>query len=122
MRLPADRLFYWAPRALVILLIAFVSIFALDVFDEGLGFWRTIVALAMHLIPSFILLAALLIAWRWERIGALEFAACGVFFAWFVGGRWPAKVLFTVPCFLAALLFLADWRRRAATSAARRSN
>ena len=60
------RTLFWTPRALSILFIAFLSMFALDVFGEGLSFWQTLLALTMHLIPSFILIAALVLAWRWE--------------------------------------------------------
>ena len=41
--------------------IAFLSLFAMDVFSEHLGLWRTALALTMHsLIPSFVLIAALI--------------------------------------------------------------
>jgi hypothetical protein len=40
----SSRAFFWAPRALAILFIAFMSFFALDVFGEGYGFWRTLIA------------------------------------------------------------------------------
>jgi hypothetical protein len=32
--------------------------------------WETLLALAMHLIPTFVLIAVLVVAWRW-RIGAV---------------------------------------------------
>jgi hypothetical protein len=57
------------PRILAILFAAFLSVFALDVFGEGYWFWGTIRALFMHLIPTMIVLAALIIAWRWEGVG-----------------------------------------------------
>lgn len=62
----SNRALFWAPRALCTLFIAFVSLFALDVFGEGQGFWRTLVDLMMHFIPSFVMLAALVVAWRRE--------------------------------------------------------
>jgi hypothetical protein len=63
---------YWVPRILGILFAIFISIFALDVFMEGYGFWETVVALVMHLVPTAIIFIVLLIAWRWERLGRLE--------------------------------------------------
>lgn len=109
------KLLYWLPRVLGILYIFFVSMFALDVFEENLGFWGTTVALFMHLIPSFILTAMLVIAWKFKKTGALVFLAGGVIllilylsmrngnnigivFAW-------ALQLFT-PLFIIGLLFL----------------
>ena len=104
------RALCWAPRALCILLIAFVSIFALDVFQEGRGFWQTLVALVMHLIPTFVMLAALAISWRWEWAGSLIFGAGGLFFLSTVRGTTGTKLIFAMPCFLAAVMFLAGWR------------
>ena len=102
---------YWAPRVLCVLFIAFVSLFALDVFNEGYGFWRTLLHLLMHLVPSLVMAAALAIAWRREWVGAVMFVLCGVFFMVIARGPW-AKVVFAVPCFVAAALFLINWQWR----------
>jgi len=63
----------WAPRILAILCIGFISIFALDVFEGGYGFPEVLIALFMHLIPSLLLLAALIVAWKRPRIGGTIF-------------------------------------------------
>ena len=68
----SKRLLFWTPRALAIVFIAFLSLFALDVFGEGYGFWQTLLALVIHLIPTWILIALLILAWRWEWIGAVS--------------------------------------------------
>jgi hypothetical protein len=75
------RALFWTPRALSIVFIAFLSLFALDVFDGHFGFWQTALALTMHLIPVFVLIAVLVLAWRWEWIGAALYAAAGLFLA-----------------------------------------
>ena len=108
-----NRALLWAPRALCILFIAFVSLFALDVFNEGHSFWRTVVDLMMHLIPSFVMVAALVLAWRWEWVGAVMFIVCGAFFI-AIGRGVGVKVTFAAPCFLAAWLFFVNWRRKRA--------
>ena len=71
------------PRILAILYIAFISLFALDVFEEGYGFWGTMLALLMHLIPSFILVACLVVAWKRPRIGGALFLALAIIFTLF---------------------------------------
>src|SRR5262249_53398337 len=71
MKTTSKRLLFWTPRVLCLLFAAFISLFALDVFGESRGFWQTALALAMHLIPTFILLAVLALSWRWEWIGGL---------------------------------------------------
>ena len=108
----ADRLLYWAPRALCILLIGFVSMFALDVFSEGLGIWGTLVALSMHLLPSLVMVLILALAWKWEWIGTAAFLMIAIFFAITVRGVWWVKAIFAVPSLLAALLFLLNWLRK----------
>ena len=74
----ATRLPHWLPRTLCILAILFVSMFALDAFAPGLTIWQQLGAFAIHLIPSFVLLALLLIAWRWELVGGIALAATGL--------------------------------------------
>jgi hypothetical protein len=65
---------FWKPRIAGILFVLFISIFALDVFDAGYGFWETLLALFMHLLPSIALAIAVALAWRrWEWIGAVLF-------------------------------------------------
>ena len=71
---------YWMPCGLSVAFLAFLSLFAMDVFDEHLGFWQTVLALTVHLIPVFVLSVVLLLAWRWEWIGAVVFAAAGLLY------------------------------------------
>jgi hypothetical protein len=73
-----DKLFYWIPRIIGILAILFVSVFALDAFDPRLTIWQQILDFLIHLIPSFVLLAFFLIAWRWEFVGGILLAAIGL--------------------------------------------
>jgi hypothetical protein len=61
----------WAPRGLAIASIAFLSVFALDVFGEGRGAVVTAVVRLIHLVPSLALAAVLALAWRREWIGTL---------------------------------------------------
>jgi hypothetical protein len=115
------RALYWAPRLLTIAFIAFVSLFALDVFQEHHGFWQTALALIMHLIPSFVLIAVLVLAWRWEWIGAALYAAAGLLYVgWVVSMSRPVPrairlnwiLAIAGPAFVIAGLFLANWLRR----------
>jgi hypothetical protein len=73
---------FWAPRILMIIYIGMVSSFALDVFDSYSGLDLTM-AFFMHLIPSIVLFIFLMIAWKWEEVGAYLFIALGVIFGFF---------------------------------------
>jgi hypothetical protein len=52
--------------------------FALDAFAPGLTIWQQLGAFMMHLIPSFILLALLAVAWKWELAGGIIFTIIGL--------------------------------------------
>jgi hypothetical protein len=109
---------FWSPRVLSIVFIAFLSLFALDVFDEHLGLWKTLLALTIHLIPSFVLVALLILAWRWEWIGAAGYGAAALLYVgWVVTLQRPITAAMRAvwigtiagPALLVAALFLANW-------------
>lgn len=111
-----EKVLFWSPRVLGILIAIFVSLFALDVFGEGYSFWETIAALAMHLIPTLIILIVLGIAWRWESIGGFLFVALGVLYItlFWEPSNLPAYLFISGPLFLAGFLFLLDGYYRSA--------
>ncbi len=104
------QILFWTPRLMGILFILFISIFALDVFDMQLGFWETILALFMHLIPSILLTVAVVVACRWEWVGAALFIGWGI---WYLararGFEWFVYVLIAGLPALIGLLFLVGW-------------
>jgi hypothetical protein len=104
------KFLFWTPRIAGILFILFISLFALDIFDEQLGFWGTIVGLFMHLIPSILLTIALIIAWKWEWVGAVLFIGWAVWYMVFMQGFfWTVYVIIAGLPALIGLLFLAGW-------------
>jgi hypothetical protein len=111
---PSKRLLYWTPRILCLAFAAFLSLFSLDVFGEGRGFWETILGLLMHNIPTFAVLAVLAVSWRWEGVGAVFFTALGVVYLVWAWGRFhmSAYIFISGPLFLMAGLFLANWLMR----------
>ena len=100
------RILYWSPRALGILFALFISLFALDVFSEGYGLGEAVIAFLIHLVPTYIVVIALIIAWRWEAVGALLFAAVAALY-WVMsrGETW----IIPAPLLVVALLFLLNW-------------
>jgi len=72
------KIFYWLPRVTCIFAIIFISMFATDAFSSGLTIWQQIRGFLIHLIPSFILLAILILAWKWEYIGGILFTIVGL--------------------------------------------
>ena len=101
------RLLYWLPRGLGILFILFISIFALDVFDAGYGFTETLIALFMHLIPSFLLIAILIAVWRHSLLGSILFFIIAIGFTiFFHTYKDPiAFLIVSLPVFVISALF-----------------
>lgn len=109
------QILVWTPRVLGIAFALFLSLFALDVFGVGYGFWGTLVALFMHLLPVFALLIAIGLAWRWEWIGALLFGGFGI---WYVATHLTPSamindLIIAGPPIVIAILYLVDWLYRA---------
>lgn len=104
------QILFWTPRVAGILFILFISLFALDIFDMKLGFWETIVGLFMHLIPSILLTIAIILAWRWEWVGAALFIGWAVWYvAYMRGFYWSAYAIISGLPALIGLFFLAGW-------------
>ena len=74
----ASKILHWAPRMLCILAILFISIFAADSFSPELTFWQQMGGFLIHLIPSFILIIILAVAWKWELAGGILFTVIGL--------------------------------------------
>ena len=115
MNKPVKLLVFWTPRILGLLFAAFISLFALDVFDGQHGFRETALAFAVHLIPTAILLVVLVIAWRWEWTGAVVFTGLAAWYVVTTRGQfhWATYAIISGPLLLLGLLFLLNWIYRA---------
>jgi hypothetical protein len=109
------QVLFWTPRVLCILFALFLSLFALDVFSEDSGFWEKIVGLLIHLVPVYVVVILLIVAWRWEWIGAIVFIGLALFYLSQAWGQehWGAIVGISGPLTLIGVLFLLNWTYRA---------
>jgi cell division protein FtsW (lipid II flippase) len=114
---------HWTPRILCILAILFISMFALDAFTPELTIWQQLGAFFIHLIPSFILLALLIVAWKWEYIGGIIFLVIGLGFSPLIfihnynmnHSIWMSLgiiMMITFPFFVVGILFLASYYKK----------
>lgn len=103
------RFFYWLPRVLGIAFVIFISLFALDVFvgEDPLSY--KMLAFLIHMIPSFILIAILLIAWKWQFAGGILYIVAGLIYLIFTGGM-PLLVyaIISGPALLTGILFISN--------------
>lgn len=114
---------HWLPRCVVILSILFVSIFAFDTFSSNINIWQQLIEFFIHLIPSYILLIALIIAWKFELIGGVIFILISLGFAPFIFNHnyhmnhsisisLGIIMMINFPFFLAGILFLLDHQNK----------
>ena len=97
----------WIARTLGIVFVIFISLFALDVFGAGYGFWESILAFLIHLVPTFLVLIALLVAWRWPKVGALLYAGLALFYIVVMRRDldWQILLLIPGPLLITGVLF-----------------
>lgn len=91
------RIFTWLATGLAILNISFISLFSLDVFDQE----QYIVALFIHMLPSYTLALITFIAWKNERVGGLLHLGVAGAMALFFHSWFPA-----VPVALIGMMYL----------------
>jgi hypothetical protein len=115
------KILFWSPRLLGLAFALGLSVFALDVFEMGYGFWETLGALLLHLIPNFIVLALVALAWRWEKFGGSVFIFLGLIYLLSTQGRIPgwSYLVITLPLVVMGALFIADYLVRKANIPAR---
>ncbi len=106
----SQKVFLWTPRVISIGFVLFLSLFALDAFSGG-PWWAMLGAFLIHLIPSFLLLGAVAIAWRHEWFGALVFLCFAAGYVAMVGldRPWSWYVGISAPSALVGALYLVSW-------------
>ena len=120
----STKVLYWTARILCILAILFISLFALDSVSSERTFWQNATALLMSLIPSFVLLAALIIAWKWEKTGGIILTIIGLALSIFVfvlnykrnqfsvANSLKNALILAIPFVLAGILFILSHYRK----------
>lgn len=100
----------WLSRILAFAFVVFLSLFAADVFSEFQGA-AAILPLFMHLLPSLALVVVIIIAWKYELVGAIVFLLGAIGYVWMVGlGRpWSWYVAISGPALVVALLYYISW-------------
>lgn len=102
-----------APRVAAILIIFFIGLFSLDIFEMQAPPLQLLGAFLIHNIPSIVLTVLLIAAWKRPVVGFVAFLAAAVLFIIFFVrdlSALPNLLLFVLPILMVALLFYADWR------------
>jgi hypothetical protein len=107
------KVIHWAPRVAAILIIFFVGLFSLDVFEMEASPLELLAGFLLHNIPSIGMLVLLIFAWKRPVVGFVAFLAnAALFTIFFVRDIYSlANLLFFVlPILLVAFLFYIDWK------------
>ena len=109
-----SRFLYYTPRVAGILMIIFVSLFALDVFSMGGNFWQKLFAFLIHAAPSILLAIVMFFAWRKPVVGFIIFGVAAILFLRFVffGQDFGAGnfMMFVAPLALISAMFWINWK------------
>ena len=101
------KFLHWVPRILAVIFILFISVFALDAFGEGIPFLQGLVGFLIHLVPTYILIAALLLALKKPLLGGILFVCAGLFYIIFANEMdWLTYALIAGPAILIGSLFI----------------
>jgi hypothetical protein len=101
------------PRVLAIAVAIFLGMFALDAFGKGAPLFQSIGEFVVHLIPSAIVLAIVVAAWRRPLIGALAYFGLASLYAWIAPvGRLDWMMAISAPLALVGAGFLGSWLRQ----------
>lgn len=97
----------WFARILAALAILFMVMFSFDVFGGNAPIGRQLLGFLVHNIPAFVLIVALVIAWKNEITGGvifiLAFVGLGIFFRSFSGNA--TSIFVILPLLLAGIAF-----------------
>lgn len=107
------KIIHWAPRVAALLIIFFVSLFSLDVFEMEASPLELLGGFLIHNIPAISMLVLLFFAWKRPMVGFVAFlAAAALFTLFFVRDIYdlPNLLVFVFPILLIACLFYADWK------------
>lgn len=115
----SNRILYWSPRVIAMLLIALMALMSLDVFESGGSAWDIAVGLFMHNIPVFVMIIILIVAWKYEIVGGIAFLLAGIAYVIFAatsGQPWYRVISWSLTvagsAFLVGGLFLYNWFKK----------
>lgn len=101
---------FWLPRILGILFFAMISLFAFDVFEGNTPFNEKMLAFLIHLVPAFILVIQLLIAWKRPLPGGILFFLAGSSYFLFASGQhWSAYLIVAGIPMVIGFMFILDY-------------
>lgn len=97
----------WIPRVLGVLYIVFFSVFSMDTLQNNVPLIERMGGLLIHLLPSFVLIALLILSWSRPLLGGFIFSFCSLYVTVYFHTYQSifSFLCFTLPLAIMALLF-----------------
>lgn len=86
--------------------IIFLGVFALDIFEPGRSLLEILTGLLIHLMPNFILIIVLILAYKIEKLGGLIFILLSLLMSAFFNNPFWVNLALFGPLFLIGALFI----------------
>jgi len=103
------KIFHWIPRITGLLMVLFIGMFALDAFDPHLAVYRQILNFLIGLVPAYIVLATVIIGWKWDLAGCLIYLVLTLSYT-FLSYKHPLWLLgISLPLLILSILFFISW-------------
>ncbi len=106
----------WVGRILAIGFALFLALFALDAWDTNVAIGERIAGVAMHLLPSLLVAAAIVISWRRQWIGGVLFLGLAIAYAVMVRFRADWVLVISGPLLTVGLLYIWSWQMSRSTA------
>jgi len=112
-----NKFIIWAPRAISIILIIFISLFAFDGFVPGTTGYEKTLSLAIGLLPAIILTLALILGWFFKLAGGIAYISLGIAMTFFFNTYQSDLSFLTLssPVLVVGILFILSYFYEKAT-------
>ncbi len=104
-----SHMIMWLPRALAIIYLAFISMLSFNIFGGGYSWNGDWVALFIHFLPVYYLIALLITAWLYPPAAGAGFILIYMFIILFFKSFPQSEILLffiTLPPFVIGIMFL----------------
>lgn len=108
------RFIQWLPRVTNFGIAVFLSLFSLDVFNEGYPALQLIQNLFLHLLPALSMLLILAVSWHRPMAGGVVLPILAVVYAWMSRHNLSAVAAISGPLLATGVLYWLSHRTRTA--------
>ena len=106
-----ENVLIWGPRALGLLVAAYLSLFALDAFTGEKDFIHAIPDYLVHAAPAFLVLLIVLISWHRQWIAGIFFIALALYYTLTTLHRTDWILAIAGPLLCTGLFYLLSWKK-----------